>query len=1019
MAITERDPTELKLWNHQLDAVRTVEKYFDSGSDRACLVHMPTGTGKTGVMAVLSTRRAASTPVLVVCPSAALVEQLIKELNADFWDRIGADPEWRPDKVLQALPGSVNDLVVKLEGAGEQRVIVVSTIQAMQQIHSAGDDVKMHGSIGTIIFDEGHREPAPLWAKVVRGFAVPTVLFSATPFRGDLKIFNVDEEHIHFLAFQKAVNDSLIRDVKIQESALPDDKPAFVAAMIAERNKLIANGVFDPNCKMIVRGGTEEDVAELFDAFVAALNGLADGVLAMHNRFGTLGDVGAQRRPDVPDDLKIRPEKFLIHQFMLVEGIDDPACTMLALYEPFTNTRMLVQQIGRLTRQPAGGLGKKAADARVFTRNGNGVEAQWKTFLSYDAACVDNGGRPPLRNGAEVLHRLVDALPLTDYIQGQFRNRIDLDQIDLTEGLQFPRAAIVYDTEDGFDLEAFQSDISALLDAEDRFEHSKGEAADGACRVHMSLGLTQSPFLVDALFQAAALEVTIYACVNKRLYFYDSGGLWIDELEGVGPRVSPLELRSLLPDKPGNSISFLAVKNTDLGPTSVRSRTLTARSLARSGVFMGEHMNVVTRATGWADDTRRSVGFTRSRVRDGEGYALSAAEFFDWCTELDTALNAKRHTASLLNRFAIPAPIPGDTKPVNILVDIQEIADQFGLSEDDGQLDDMCVDIEEDTSPKAPAPYRFTIKVAGEDRIVWINWDAKRKKYWLTSTKLSQLKAKTDAKVSLTRRLNQLQAFRIITADHMHAYVDGSFYSLDLNLADPNGPGRLVLDLVTAVAELRTITSEKGVPGGESLPTWRPGSLFQLIDNALVEANGPHVFGQTFPALVCDDLGTEAGDFIGVDERRSSPRVVFVVAKHKSGDDPGVATSAFYDVSSQGLKNLAYIKSDGVSLPGSPTKFDRDWKLTADGLTDRVARKRVGPGSEAFRSMLARAKSAPGTERTIWLVCAGQMLSRSALEKEFKAAQPKAHVLQFYHLVASAFSACQSVGVGLRIFSAP
>lgn len=1019
MAITEKDPAELKLWHHQLEAVRAVEKYFHAGSDRACLVHMPTGTGKTGVMAVLATRRAATDPVLVVCPSAALVDQLIKELQGDFWGRIGADPGWRPDEVVQALPGSVDYLVHKLENAGGQRVIVVSTIQAMQQIYSAGDDVKLRGLIGTIVFDEGHREPAPLWAKVVRVFAVPMVLFSATPFRGDLKIFNVDQEHIHFLAFQKAVEESLIRGVQILETPLPDDKVAFAAAMIAERDALIAEGVFEPHCKMIVRAGTEADVAELFDAFVAALKGRPEGVLAMHNRFGTLGDVGAQRRSDVPDDLKLRPEKFLIHQFMLVEGIDDAACTMLALYEPFKNTRMLVQQIGRLTRQPNGEHGRKAPESRVFARVGEGVKAQWQTFLSYDAACIENGGRPPLRNGVEVLRNLIDALPKADYIQGQFRNRVDLDQIDLNKDLQFPSAATVYETEDSFDLEAFQSDVSALLDAEDRFEHTTEMAASGACRVHLSLGLTQSPFLVDALFQAPKLEVTIYARVGKRLYFYDSGGLWVDEIDGIGMRVSPLELRSLLPEETGNSISFLAVKNTDLGPTSVRSRTLTASALGRSGAFMGEHMNVVTRARGWADDTRRNVGFARSRVRDGEGYTLSSEGFYDWCTAIETALNAKRRAASLLNRFATPAPIPADTKPVNILVDMQEIASQFGLSYDDGHLDGMCVDIEQDTSPAAPAPFRFTLAVAGENRTVWIKWDAKRKKYWLTSNKLSQVKAKHDAKISLTRRLNQLQAFRIITADHKHAYVDGSFYTLNLDLADANGPGRLVLDLVTGIAELRTITSEKGTPGGENLPTWRTGSLFRLIDDALVEGKGPHVFGDAFPALVCDDLGTEAGDFIGVDERRSSARVVFVVAKHKTGDDPGVATSAFYDVSSQGLKNLAYIKSDGVALPGSPTKFDRDWKLSAEGLTDSIARKRAGPGSQAFRSMLARAKSAPGTERTIWLVCAGQMLSRSALESEFKAAQPKANVLQFYHLVVSAFAACQSVGVGLRIFSAP
>jgi type I site-specific restriction endonuclease len=154
-----------------------------------------------------------------------------------------------------ACPAHLKRNLDRLKAAAGKRVIVVSTIQAMQQIHGAGDDVKLYGSIGTIVFDEGHREPAPLWDKVVRGFAVPTVLFSATPFRGDLKIFNVDEKHIHFLAFQKAVEDSLVRGVNIQESALPEDKAAFAAAMITARDALIANEVFDPDCKMIVRAG--------------------------------------------------------------------------------------------------------------------------------------------------------------------------------------------------------------------------------------------------------------------------------------------------------------------------------------------------------------------------------------------------------------------------------------------------------------------------------------------------------------------------------------------------------------------------------------------------------------------------------------------------------------------------------------------------------------------------------------------------------------------------------------------
>ena len=71
---------------------------------------------------------------------------------------------------------------------------------------------------------------------------------------------------------------------------------------------------------------------------------------------------------------------------------------------------------------------------------------------------------------------------------------------------------------------------------------------------------------------------------------------------------------------------------------------------------MGEHMNVVTRAAGWADGTRRTVGFSRSRVRDGAGTDLTASEFKDWCAEIDGLLNAKRVGSQILSLVAFCDP---------------------------------------------------------------------------------------------------------------------------------------------------------------------------------------------------------------------------------------------------------------------------------------------------------------------------------------------------------------------------
>lgn len=727
MPVDKRALSELALLPHQLSAIRRCEAYFASGSKKGCLVHMPTGSGKTGVMAVLAARRAVGRPVLVVCPSAALVTQLREEFESLFWQTIGAPDIWRPDSVVQALPGSIDALSNTINNASSKRVIVVATIQAVQQIYAAGHDDKLQKLIGTVLFDEGHREPAPSWAKVIRGFAVPTVLFSATPFRGDLKVFDIDDSYIEFLSFSEAVSKALIRGVTVDERTLSQDPARFAEQIIEARDKFIAAGVFDANCKVVVRAASEDTVSDLFNAFVVALAKRSEGVLAVHINFAESGPVGAQRRADVPN-LKSRPEKFLIHQFMLVEGIDDPACTILAVYEPFTSTRMLVQQVGRLIRQPKGKIGSAASNAVVLARRDDGVLEQWKSFLRYDKACIDNGGKPPLRKGDEVLQKLVAALPEMDYIEGKFRQRIDLDEADLSGDLRFPTTALVYETAPGFNLDDFRADVSALLEETDRLEHRIGEAGTTG-HYHVSLGLKQTPFLAQSLFQVASLEVTIYAVVGSRLYFYDSAGLWIDELEHVGSRLGPRELKSLLSEDSADNITFLAVKNTDLGPMALRSRTLSARSLARSGVFMGEHMNVVTRASGWADNSRRTIGFTRSRVHDGEGYEVMAEGFADWCNNIEGLINQKRHAAPVLNRFAIPVSVPADTTPINILIDLQEVEAQFAGDAGDVRFDaeSLCVDVLADPDPKPPAPFRFELSMDGKAHTIWIRWDRRKK----------------------------------------------------------------------------------------------------------------------------------------------------------------------------------------------------------------------------------------------------------------------------------------------------
>jgi superfamily II DNA/RNA helicase len=1006
------DFKKLGLWPHQRAAVKTCEAYFASNPNRSALVHLPTGTGKTGVMAVIAAMRSRDKAVLVICPSAALAKQLVHDISTRFWEKIGAPAEWRPDKTLLLLPSEVEAVAEALRKNIGKRIVVCATIQATQQIFAEQRHLLLSNSIGTVLFDEGHREPAQEWARAVRAFAVPTVLFSATPYRNDLKLFDVESGWISFLSFAKAVENSLIRGVEIQELSLSRDASEFAKQIVAIRSRCILEERFAPDCKVIVRANSEGSVRALFTAFEKALRGTRVGVLAIHNNFENTEELGQELRGDVPPQLYRRTERYLIHQHMLTEGIDDPACAILALYDPFTNERQLVQQVGRVTRHPS--PGSAAPKALVVARQSDGALQTWRRFLSYDQACVDNGGKPPVRSDREVLESLVEALPQFDYVGGRFRSRVTFDS-GISSDLRFPKAAVVFEIDANFSLNDFQQAVTAGLGQQDRYEAASGSNEDGDCRFHVSLSLSHSPFLEESIFQSASLEVTVYAKHGNRLLFFDSAGLWMDEAISGNGRVRGGVMSSLLPENPDCVVTSLAIKNADLGPLALRSRSMSGRSLATSGLFMGEQTYVVNRVTGRFAGARRNLTLARGRIRQEDQTLASADQYFEWTKEICDELDEQRAASIVFDRYASPIDTPDDTTPLNILIDVENLNGEFV---DDAQLfveidaENSCVDVAEGDDGPSGYSFWFDLQVAVEKVRVWIRWDREKKKYWLASSELSAIKLRENAKITLAHRLNQQQPFRLIPRSPNTLYAYGRFYSTNLRLDRPSGPAKLVLDLLTPIASLRSISSEKGNLSARAV-SWPDASLFGFIDKALLGENRrSRPLGEGFDYLVCDDLGQEVADFIGVTEG-NTPRLALIAAKWKAGI-PAVSAAALYDVCSQAVKNLAYMKLDSQELPGSPQKWNHDWALNGG----RVPRMRAGTSSAEFRRKFATVRATPSARREMWLVLGGGVLSKGALESGFRRRLPQPHVLQTFHLLLSVLSSSQSVGVELKIFCA-
>jgi hypothetical protein len=73
-------------------------------------------------------------------------------------------------------------------------------------------------SVDLVIVDEGHYEPAFSWAQAVRELEKPTLIFTATPYRNDYKYFKIKGNYVFNLPWKEAVEERLIRGVKIASS---------------------------------------------------------------------------------------------------------------------------------------------------------------------------------------------------------------------------------------------------------------------------------------------------------------------------------------------------------------------------------------------------------------------------------------------------------------------------------------------------------------------------------------------------------------------------------------------------------------------------------------------------------------------------------------------------------------------------------------------------------------------------------------------------------------------------------
>ncbi len=218
---------------------------------------------------------------------------------------------------------------------------------------------------------------------------------------------------------------------------------------------------------------------------------------------------------------------------------------------------------------------------------------------------------------------------------------------------------------------------------------------------------------------------------------------------------------------------------------------------------------------------------------------------------------------------------------------------------------------------------------------------------------------------SLREFLDEENAFIVLFTDARLAYIDGQVFRDDTLLDG----GATFLRYLHPDASLQTVTSEKGNFTAAQTAFEATSSFGAIVDHiATPDAT-----------LVCDDLGDEWADFIGIREESGLTQISFYHAKH---DDLTLGAGSFHISVSQAIKNLGNMTFPQERMAAKV----QEWGVTynGDGVATQISRTIRAAGND-LAGVVERARMAPDAVRKAVIVTSS--LSKQAVADAFRAIQ--------------------------------
>ncbi|MGB8453161.1 MAG: DEAD/DEAH box helicase family protein [Anaerocolumna sp.] len=327
------------LRNAQIGAIHAISSFFTLHKNKAAIVVMPTGSGKTAVL-MMTPYVVGSIKVLIVTPSIMVRGQINEDfMNLKTLCKATVFSESVPKPNVYELKHAYSE--EELNNIINSDVIIATPQCAL----SLSEEEKVRNLFDLVLVDEAHHVPAKTWKQILINMnAAKHVLFTATPFRLDKK--DIKGDMIYTYPLSMAYSDGIFGEIEY----IPIDEAPNKDYLIAKQTEKVffADRELGYAHYLMVRADTKEKAKELEALYSQETE------LILKRIDSSMTNSAIKK---YIEDLKNKKLDGIICVDMLGEGFDFPNLKIAAIHSPHKSLASTLQFIGRFARTNANNIG--------------------------------------------------------------------------------------------------------------------------------------------------------------------------------------------------------------------------------------------------------------------------------------------------------------------------------------------------------------------------------------------------------------------------------------------------------------------------------------------------------------------------------------------------------------------------------------------------------------------------------------------------------------------------------------